>query len=1289
MKTKLSVFAEKIIEAGWLVAVVAVPLFFNIYSARTFEPDKITLLRSVVSVMIVAWLISLNEQSRDKSGEAQIPFGERLRCWLRLPLFLPTLLLVLIYIISTIFSLSPAVSLWGSYQRLQGTYSTLSYIVIFALMAGHLRTRQQVDRLVSTIIITSIPISLYGIVQRYGLDPLPWAGDVTTRVAANMGNAIFVASYLIMVVPLTLSRLIESMTAILKEEEASWGHTVLSAVYIFALAVQLLTIHFSQSRGPMLGLMAAFFVIGLLTVLTLRQFQPDRSRLSLTELARGFVFVGPLVLAAALCGAIGYLAGWGLEKLLLALNYEIGGVPLIGAALGGGLGFFGLYTYMASAQKGWRWLWVSWFSLGVLGIGLALLLNLRNTGLDPLLNPMRELPILDRLSQVTGTESGTGKVRVLIWDAAMKLVAPHEPLGIAGDEVVPPDKFNLLRPLIGYGPEAMFNAFAYVYPAELAHVEARGSSADRSHNETMDSLVITGLAGFLAFYFLMVSLFYYALRWLGWAPDKAARRRLVILLTLGGLGGAILAYVGAGGLTFVPLGLPVGVVAGLIIHLVWQGLVGLPNGAGAAAETVEEAAAPESAAPPEPRAGLIPAEYHLLLIGLLGAIIGHFIEVHFVFSIAATYTYFWTYAGLLVALAMMSQPAIGFVPKSQLVGAAAAAEVGASSSLQAGVESNPDREEAEFLERGRRRARKGKGRQVARKKKATASAASPAAGVRDDSWEVWVGGQGFAMAIILIILTFDFITPRFQFQFGDKNSMSLLWMFVITYLVGLAITVSEVAIYRDRWGGGQVAWWRAVMLFVITSFSYFFFYNLAHRMQFNRQITVTSLDDVIRAADVLAYGLVTFYIFLLLLMMLLALTLAWRQMARLPLWRADLINVLLYPVLILAMVTVVWFKNINVVRADIYLKEGDRYRNSGQWQQAIALHQKASAIDADEDFYYLMLALDYQLMAQDQNLDPAQRQLAWQEGERIALEARRVNPYNPDNTGNMGRYYFTLGQAANRERLGEALDYFRKAITLAPSNVVYHNLLAQTHYILQDYEAAVDRLQTSVAIDAQYAPTWLLLGDTYAAMGNVDAALEAHRQSMTLGNDFFDQFLDQRLNFYISAGRLAELSAAIQQIAQARATDPTLPWAIGHAYNLSGQPEQAVRYFEQARSLGDGSDRLTRALANTYLALENFDQALPNYQRLLEFNPNDAEAHSALAFIYARQGRLAEAIAENQLVLQLLPNDYDSLKNLAILYQQQGQWQEALAAARQAQAVAPESEQFIADLEQQIAATGQ
>jgi tetratricopeptide (TPR) repeat protein len=1247
MNTKLSVFAQKIIEAGWLAAAVSVPLFFNIYTARTFEPDKITLLRAIVVVMVLAWLVWVLERGGLRLKENNL---------LKIPLFIPTLALVVIYLLSTIVSLSPPVSFWGSYQRMQGAYSFLSYVVIFVLMAGFLRSREQVDRLVTVVIVTSIPVSLYGIVQRYGLDPLPWAGNVTVRVASNMGNAIFVASYLIMIIPLTFSRLIESMTAIIREENASWGHTILAAVYIFTLAIQFITIAFSQSRGPMLGILGGLFVMGLLILLLLRRADQANS-LSIAEVATGLVFVAALTFAAVFGGGLGYLAGLGLQKLLF-----IDALPLLGAALGGGLGFAGLYIYMVAGKKGWRWLWVSWLGMAGLGIGFILLLNLRGTSMDTFLEPVRQLPYVNRLANVVETE-GTGRVRILIWDAAMELAAPHSPIGIPDDDISPPDRLNALRPLLGYGPESMFNAFAYVYPPGLAHVENRGSSADRSHNETMDSLVITGVVGFVAFYFLMVTLFYYVIKWLGWASHPVAKRQVFIFLLVGGIVGAIAPYFldsDGSPYTFVPLGLPLGLVAGTVLYLSWRAIGSQIN-------------------------NQAPFDLHqpLLLVGLFGAIVGHFIEVHFVFSIAATYTYFWLYAGLLVALARISETT---TPATVTTGVIPAENSPAEMDEPTLLAPEPT------IRRGRKSRTRSKGRR-------TPLAGSIMAGNVAESLDVWVGSLGLAMAIILIILNFDFITPRFQFSWADKDSMSLLWMYMITWLVGLAIAMASVAVRRDAWAE-NVNWLRAGLLYALTSLGYFFFYSLAHRIQFSRQITVTSLEDIIRAANIFVNGLVLFYGFMFALMLLFAVILVWRHTRGLALWRADLLNLVLYILLVLAAGGIIWFKNINVVRADIYLKEGERYRNSQQWNEAIALHELARSVDSDEDFYYLMLALDYQLMAQDSRLEQPQRELAWQQGEQIALEARRINPYNPDNTGNMGRYYFTLGQVFDPARFADALSFFNKATMLAPSNVIYHNLWAQTYYIMQDYQAAVDRLKVSAQIDPLYPPTWVLLGDTYAATGNVDEAFAAHREAMGLavrGSDgfatFADQFLDQRLNFYISAGRLEDIVAAMQQVAPNRPDAPQIPWAIGHAYNLAGQPAQAVSHLEQARALGDTSDRTGRELANTYLALQAFDQALLEYKALVQYNPRDVEAHSAMAFIFAQQGRLDEAIQENQQVLQQAPNDYDSLKNLAILYQQKGQWQEALTAAQQAQAAAPETdqpswEQFITDLQNRIAGSG-
>ena len=1220
MQTKLSIFATKLIEAGWLAAVVAVPLFFNIYTARTFEPDKLTLMRSIVTVMILAWLIKLLEEGLQSNGGT---VGERVKRWFKQPMALPTALIVLAYLISTALSITPHVSFWGSYQRLQGTYTFISYVIIFALMAANMTTRRQVDRFITTVIIASVPVALYGIIQHNGLDPLPWAGDVTKRVASNMGNAIFVSSYLIMIVPVTISRLIESMTAIITEEHASWGHTVLSAVYIFIIAIQILTIIYSISRGPQIGLMGALALMVLLLLLIFRQRDESRTAISLPDISSAVLYILLSTVSALILGAVGYLLGKGIEAALHASNLQLSGATLIGAIIGGIIGFAGTYTYAIISKRGWRWLWVTWTLTGVFGAAgiLALLIALNTPG-SPVAVLAENNLYLKRMAGAINTNSGTGKVRVLIWEGAFKLISPHRPLGVEGEFT---DKINPIRPLIGYGPESMFNAFAYAYPPDLAHVEKRGSSADRSHNETMDSLVMTGLLGFLAFYFLMGSLFYYALKWLGWVPNAAARRWLIMFMAVGAIIGAVVMIILKDGApVLIPIGLPFGLFGGVMLYLVWRGWLAIP----------ENTVSPKSA---------------VLLIGLLGAFVGHFLEVHFVFSIAATYTYFWAYLGVMVALWRIEQRESASEPEAVPAETVAAAQPKTRRKRKSGRKSQPVVVSTRIRQS------------------------------RGGSWETWLGAAGLAMAIILIILTFDFVPVQFKWSTGRY---SLLWMLSITYLVGTAITLAELAVHRTEWQE-KINWARAVMLYLVTSLGYAGFYVLLHSQQ-RHALTSGRLTDALQAAEKLFAILDGFYIALFLLMAVIAVMLAQKQFrSNLPGWRTG--NWWLYPPLIAAAVLVIYFKNVNVVKADTFLKEGDRYRSAQQWDNAIKLHRAAIAADADEDFYYLMLALDYQLEAQDGRLDATAREKAWKDGEKVALEARRINIYNPDNTGNMGRYYFTLGQVLDPSYFEKAKTFFQKVIDLAPQNVQYYNLLAQTYYMQGDYDTALEWLNKSVAIDSEYAPTWLQLGDTYAAKSDVDAALEAHKHAIALDpTSFADANFDSRLNFYLSAKRTDDLVAAFNQYIADHPGDSKsilkkrgqILGAIGHIYLRAGVITQATEYLQQATALGYQNAKTLLELADTSLQQQNYQQAETLYQQALQKiqNPNQqAQIWSSLGYIYAQTGRIQQAIDANNKVLQTIPNDYDSHKNLALLYQQTGQLDQAIAHAEAALKVAPEN----------------
>ncbi|MDQ6693167.1 MAG: hypothetical protein M3014_01920, partial [Chloroflexota bacterium] len=238
MLTRLGYYADRLLEMGWLSVVVLTPLFFNVYSSRVFEPDKISTMRSLVLIMLVAWLIKLLEggvRAYSATEAAPPARGGRLVAvadgaarsglpnwlgFLRVPMLLAVLVYALAYLVSTIFTVTPDATIWGSYQRLQGTYSQYSYMLLGIIIIANLRTRAQLDRLINFMLLTSVPVALYGIIQWLHLDPLPWAGDTATRVASSMGNAIFVAAWLIMVTPLAFYRLFTGISNSLQSRDA-------------------------------------------------------------------------------------------------------------------------------------------------------------------------------------------------------------------------------------------------------------------------------------------------------------------------------------------------------------------------------------------------------------------------------------------------------------------------------------------------------------------------------------------------------------------------------------------------------------------------------------------------------------------------------------------------------------------------------------------------------------------------------------------------------------------------------------------------------------------------------------------------------------------------------------------------------------------------------------------------------------------------------------------------------------------------------------------------------------
>ncbi len=469
------------------------------------------------------------------------------------------------------------------------------------------------------------------------------------------------------------------------------------------------------------------------------------------------------------------------------------------------------------------------------------------------------------------------------------------------------------------------------------------------------------------------------------------------------------------------------------------------------------------------------------------------------------------------------------------------------------------------------------------------------------------------------------------------------------------------------------------MLYFVVSVGCLLAFHFIHIGRLSAQASIAGIAEVIRQGDRVANTITIYYLFLFFL--LLALATALMRGAVLPSRTWRITNWWLYPILIAGLAWIILMTNLNVIRADIYYKQGQAYDNKRNRDAAIELYKRALTLAPNEDFYYLFLGRAYLERAQETN-DPAQRAAFLDQGLNVLLQARILNPLNTDHSANLARYYRTRGDLASdpadkEKYFNQALEYYRQATSLSPHNAQLFNEWGLVYFVMGDYDRAMEKYQQSLALDQQFEQTYLQLGDLYMARKELDRAAEAYSKVVEFKPDHYISHKNLSV-IYQQLGRIDEA------IAEAEATLKLAPESERAAVErfiaqLKGQPIPSPDRDLIQTYLSQGQDLLEKG---------DLDQAAEVYSRALALDPNSVQAHSALGYIYAQQGRFSEAVEENLAVLRLVPKDYASHKNLAILYQQLGRMDEALAEAQIALGLAPENEKaaveaFIAQLQQQ------
>jgi O-antigen ligase/tetratricopeptide (TPR) repeat protein len=244
-------FSEFIIMA----TVFLLPLFFWPGANTSFELPKVTLFRTMTFLLAAGVIVKrLKRGTADSQGT---PDFSRIK----LPLVLLALMIIS-WVVSAALSPAPAIGVFGYYPRFQGLYTLACYIIfaaLFFLEAGSPTVKESrpragrrsgIDRILNTIVASSFLVALSAFLQSWGVSWLNY-WDVSSflgRFFGTMGHPDYLASFLVIVIPIQIERILANKGRILS---------------ILALSFSLAALYFTLSRAAFLGLFIAllFFLI--------------------------------------------------------------------------------------------------------------------------------------------------------------------------------------------------------------------------------------------------------------------------------------------------------------------------------------------------------------------------------------------------------------------------------------------------------------------------------------------------------------------------------------------------------------------------------------------------------------------------------------------------------------------------------------------------------------------------------------------------------------------------------------------------------------------------------------------------------------------------------------------------------------------------------------------------------------------------------------------------------------------------------------------------------------------
>jgi len=254
--------------------------------------------------------------------------------------------------------------------------------------------------------------------------------------------------------------------------------------------------------------------------------------------------------------------------------------------------------------------------------------------------------------------------------------------------------------------------------------------------------------------------------------------------------------------------------------------------------------------------------------------------------------------------------------------------------------------------------------------------------------------------------------------------------------------------------------------------------------------------------------------------------------------------------------------------------------------------------------------------------------------------------------------HFVEGMAFEENgEMDRALEAYRKVLNVEPGQSQLASRVAGLLIQQDDFPQAIDVLKDAIKANPNNAEPYQQLAFIYLKyLKKTDQAIDYANRAIALNPEDVEGY--QRLvEIEVAAGQQKKALEVLDRAAKVRSNDPAFWMRLGKLYmailfKSDSQPKpdelkKTNEIFKKAADHAGDDPAVLKEIADYYAASEQLKEAIPLYLRVLELQPDDANAREKLATGFVLTNQREKAVEMLEQIIKEHPEKYQSYDLLA------------------------------------------